>query len=91
MILSRRLAPGIKVVAHKEYGQEKENRGVGFDSNQEVVELRLPRQRTWQEEFRSVSKNHLVWISHQEWDDNSNEHKDRMRSRRKCALDQVKP
>lgn len=75
MRLSRQLTPGIKVVTRKEHGKEEQNHGVGYDGNPEVVELGLPRRRAWRNDFRSVSTNHFVWISHKEWDGNSNERK----------------
>lgn len=75
MRLSRRHTPGIKVIARKEHGKEKENHGVGYDGDPEVVELGLPRWRAWRDDFCSVGTNHLVWISHKEWDGNPDERK----------------
>ena len=66
------LTPCVKPIGGKEHREQEQNQGVGLQSDVQADNLRFPGGVTGSCDLRAVCPNHLVWINHEERNENAN-------------------
>ena len=71
-----KLTPSVEIITGEEHGEQEDDPGIRFESDEQAHEFSLPGWVTDLDDSSTICTDHLVGVSHQEGDEDADESQD---------------